>query len=105
MAEAGYPPDSAGVEILPKMIKRVSPIYPKDARMMGWQGVVWVKAFVAKTGKVMRAMVHKSSGFSSLDDAAVTAAYGSEYRPAIKEGKAINCWVTYKITFELDKLR
>ena len=95
-------PDSETVEIYPEMLRYAAPDYPKRARRARIEGVVWVRALVARTGKVLMADVFRSSGNGDLDDAAVSAAYDNEFRPGIQKGKAINCWVTYRVNFQLE---
>ncbi len=102
LAAAGYSPDDKTVEVYPKMIAYDAPEYPNLARRIGLEGVVWVKALVLKTGMVAKATVHKTSGNLHLDNAAVVAAYQNKFQPGVQKGKAINCWVCWKVTFVLD---
>ncbi|UCG62658.1 MAG: energy transducer TonB [Candidatus Zixiibacteriota bacterium] len=90
------------VEIYPEMIHQTTPEYPRLARQAGITGIVWVRALVDKEGNVRKAMVHKTSGTKSLDEAAVAAAYDNKFKPGIQNGRPVNCWVSYKVTFELD---
>ena len=89
-------------EVEPQMIKEQKPVYPRLAEQAGITGVVWVKALVDKDGTVKKAMVAKSSGTESLDEAAVKAAYKCIYKPAIQNGRPIAVWVVYKVEFDLD---
>ena len=91
------------VEIIPEMIHQNVPPYPRLAKQAGITGVVWVQALVDKQGNVLKAQVAKSSGTTSLDEAAVDAAYKNKFKPGIQNGRPVNCWVTYKVTFELDR--
>jgi len=97
------PDEFVPVEELPQMIYQEKPEYPRLARQAGITGIVWVKALVDKEGNVRRAQVGKSSGTASLDEAAVEAAYKNKFRPGIQNGRPVNCWVTYKVNFELDR--
>jgi len=45
--------------------------YPSRARRLGEEGTAIVRFEVAPDGRVLRATIHKSSGFDSLDDAAL----------------------------------
>ncbi len=90
------------VEELPQMIYQNKPEYPRLARQAGITGVVWVKALVDKEGNVRRSMVAKSSGTAALDEAAVEAAYKNKFRPGIQNGRPVNCWVSYKVSFDID---
>jgi protein TonB len=97
------PDEFVPVEIFPEMIYQKTPDYPRLARQAGITGVVWVRALVDKEGNVRRSMVHKSSGTAALDEAAVAAAYDNKFKPGIQNGRPVNCWVSYKVTFELDR--
>lgn len=97
------PDEFVPVEIYPEMIHYETPEYPRLARQAGITGVVWVRALVDKEGNVRRAMVHKSSGTKSLDEAAVAAASNNKFKPGIQNGRPVNCWVSYKVNFELDQ--
>jgi len=97
------PDEFVPVEELPQMIYQEKPEYPRLARQAGITGIVWVKALVDKEGNVRRAMVGKSSGTASLDEAAVETAYKNKFRPGIQNGRPVNCWVTYRVSFELDR--
>jgi len=96
------PNEFVPVEIMPEMIHQETPEYPRLAKQAGITGVVWVKALVDKEGNVRKAMVGKSSGTASLDDAAVKAAYKNKFKPGIQNGRPVNVWVTYKVIFELN---
>ncbi len=90
------------VEIMPEVIHQVSPMYPLQARHAGITGTVSIKALVDEEGKVLKAIVDKSSGTASLDEAAVAAAYEFKYKPGIRDGRPVKVWVTYPVEFKLD---
>ena len=96
------PEDFVAVEILPEMIHQYSGEYPRLAKQAGITGLVWVKALVDKEGNVRQAILGKSSGTQSLDEAAVEWAYKYKYKPAIQNGRPLAVWVTYKVDFVLD---
>ena len=91
------------VDLMPEMIKYNAPEYPFMSRTNEITGVVWINALVNTEGKVIDAKVKKSSGVSELDNSALKAAYGNKFSPAKKDGKAVNCWIEYKVEFTLDK--
>ena len=62
-----------------------------------------MKALVDREGKVRQAMVAKSSGTASLDEAAVQAAYKNRFKPGIQNGRPVAVWVTYKVDFTLSE--
>jgi len=91
------------MEILPEMIYEEKPDYPRLAEQAGIEGGVYIRALVSKDGKVLDAVVYKSSGTASLDDAAVKAAFKNRFKAGIQNGRPIPCWVTYKVDFILNE--
>ena len=89
-------------EIQPEMVYYETPEYPRLAKQAGITGIVWVKALVDKEGNVRDAMVAKSSGTASLDEAAVKAASKNKFKPGIQNGRPVNVWVSYKVLFEMN---
>jgi TonB family protein len=90
------------VDIRPELINGYNPDYPKLAEQAGITGVVWVKVLVDEEGKVLKAIVDKSSGTVSLDEAALEAAYKCRYKPGIQDGHPVKVWVTYDVEFKPD---
>ncbi len=88
-------------EIEPEMIHQQKPEYPRLARQAGITGIVWVKALVNEEGNVLKAIVAKTSGTQSLDDAATGAALKCRFKPAIQNGRPVKVWVAYPVEFTL----
>jgi protein TonB len=97
------PDDFVAVEISPEIIHKKVPEYPRLARTAGITGTVWVKALVDEEGNVIKAIVGKSSGVASLDEAAVKAAYKNTFKPGIQNGRPVKVWVTYEMEFVLNR--
>ena len=89
-------------EIEPALVYQHTPKYPYLARQAGITGLVWVSVLVGEDGSVLKAIVGKTSGSTSLDEAAVEAAYKNKFSPGIQNGRPIKCWVTYRVVFKLD---
>ncbi|UCG62660.1 MAG: energy transducer TonB [Candidatus Zixiibacteriota bacterium] len=101
----GYIPpiyEFVAMEIYPEMIYRHVPEYPRLAELAGITGVVHVRVLVDENGNVIDARVQKTSHTTSLDEAAVEAAYKNKFKPGIQNGIAVKCWVSYRVAFELD---
>jgi protein TonB len=90
------------VEIIAEMIYYETPGYPRLAEQAGLEGLVWIKALVGSDGTVKDAVVYKTSGTPSLDEAALAAAPKCKFKPAIQNGRPVAMWVTYKVNFELE---
>lgn len=98
MPDAG---DYVPVEVPASLIKQGAVVYPRQARDNGFEGVVWVKALVDKTGTVRKSMLARTSGYEMLDQAAVEAAMNYKYAPGYQNSKPVAMWVTYKVEFVL----
>ncbi len=96
------PDEFVPVEEMPVVIKRVEPEYPDLARRAGIEGTVWVKALVDRSGKVRDVIILKDSGANAgFEEAAVKAAHGYVYKPAISNGQPVAVWVAYKVNFKI----
>jgi protein TonB len=89
------------VENIAEMVYYETPEYPRLALQAGIEGLVWIKALVGSDGSVKDAVVQKSSGTSSLDQAALAAAPRCRFKPAVQNGRPVAMWVSYKVNFEL----
>ena len=58
------------------------PLYPSEARRFGLQGKTVVRAMVGADGTAAFARLAGSSGYRSLDDAAIKAVLGGRFSPA-----------------------
>jgi|GEM_PF-428147 len=78
------------------------PAYPAIARRRAQQGTVTVSVMVGADGSVERAEVADSSGFDTLDDAALeTVRSRWRFVPARHGGLAVESWVLVPIRFAL----
>lgn len=96
------PNEYVPVDQMPELIHSEAPTYPRLAEKAGVQGAVWVKACVNKEGRVVKAITYKSSGFKTLDDAALEVAPKNRYKPATLGGDPVTVWISYKVNFEID---
>jgi protein TonB len=79
-----------------------APAYPAAARRHEQQGTVTVKVLVGADGSVERAEVADSSGFDTLDNAALeTVRSRWRFVPARRDGLAVESWVLVPIRFAL----
>ncbi len=66
------------------------PDYPADAADARIEGMVTLELCVSKTGAVASAKVQKSSGFPTLDEAAMRWATTNSFDPATRHGKPVD---------------
>lgn len=94
------PHDFVPVEVEPALIELPAPVYPEIARMAGVEGTVVVRVLVGAKGNVLDAVLLE--GPVMLRDAALFAARGALYRPALQQNHPVPVWVLQRITFRLD---
>jgi TonB family protein len=77
------------------------PPYPRLARQLGQEGQVILSVEIDAKGLVGEVKVVKSSGYKSLDDAAVKTVRGWIFIPATKKGRPVASRVEIPIRFKL----
>ena len=83
----------------PRVIKQVKPQYPQDAFVKKIEGTVLVEALIDAQGRVARARVIQSVPL--LDAAALQAAYGWMFHPAIKHGRPVATIIHMPVAFRI----
>jgi periplasmic protein TonB len=78
-----------------------SPVYPARSRRAGEKGTVTVKVLIDTTGRPTNVAVQGSSGFSALDESAVSAVRAARFRPYSEAGTTQSVWVLVPINFVL----
>lgn len=91
------------VDQLPKRISGPDPRYPLWAQRKGLQAVITIRFLVSATGSVSHVKIHKVDGHEALAQSAQRAVSQWRFRPAHKQGKAVACWSSQKISFIKDK--
>jgi TonB family protein len=90
---------SGDVIVLPKLIKRVQPAYPKEARKSRISGIVVIEGTTDVNGKVVAARILKS--VPGLDQAAIDAVKQWVYEPMIINGRPRPVVFTTTLRFSL----
>jgi protein TonB len=80
-----------------------APEYPFLARKKGQEGLVLVLAEISAKGGVEGVRVSKSSGHSSLDEAAMEAVRRWRFQPALKNGHPVPSTLEQPIRFRLQE--
>jgi protein TonB len=75
--------------------------YPFFARVFDREGTTELAFTVLADGTVSNVRVAKSSGFDSLDDAAVDCVSEWHYRPAIKDNQLVDAPINVKVNWNL----
>lgn len=78
-----------------------APSYPSRAVDQGMEGEVIVRALVRKPGRPAAVVIHASSGYRLLDEAARTAVERWQFMPFAVDGREMTAWVEIPIPFTL----
>ena len=97
---AGGPPGTIS-DIDPAPIQPISAGYPAAARRLGQQGLVKIQAEIDSRGQVVDCKVIATSGFPSLDNAALQAVKAMRFLPARRNGKTISSGIIIPVRFKL----
>jgi protein TonB len=84
----------------PKLLKRVEPAYPEEAKSNGIQGTVALEVVVSTEGDVIETEVKKSVPL--LDEAAVAAVSQWKYTPTLLNGQPVEVILTVTVRFVLN---
>ncbi len=78
-----------------------NPVYPRVSQRMREEGVVIVRVLINPRGRVDRATVQKSSGYSRLDESAVDAAKQALFKPYTENGVAFAALADIPFNFKV----
>jgi TonB family protein len=87
--------------IKPKLVKKVDPVYPDEAKKAGLEGSVVLEGATDEKGKVVRVKVLRGE-HEILNSAAIAALKQWEYKPFIINGKPIPVEFTTTMRFRLE---
>jgi TonB family protein len=88
-------------DIDPTPLQKPTAPYPASARRLGQQGLVKIRADVDVQGFVVSCQVVASSGYDSLDKAAVQAVKSTRFMPAKKNGRTVASSIIIPVRFKL----
>jgi TonB family protein len=89
-------------EYAPVVVKEVKPVYTREAREAGIQGMVYLSAVVLKNGTVGDVDVTQSLDKKyGLDEQAVKAVKRWSFKPGTKDGKPVAVRVDIQMSFTL----
>jgi periplasmic protein TonB len=78
------------------------PDYPKLSKRRGETGTVYVRFVVGLSGQIEGIQLKKTSGYSSLDDAALAAMRDSACKPYLENGTPVRAAYTQPFDFSLN---
>jgi protein TonB len=88
-------------DIDPTPIRPLTAPYPANAKRLGQQGLVKIRADVDNQGFVVGCRVVSTSGYASLDSAAVQAVRSARFLPARKNGRTVASSIIIPVRFKL----
>lgn len=88
-------------EVEPVVLKRVVPGYPPLAREAGAEGTVQVRVNVDERGRVTASTIVASDAVASLERAALEAAAGFLFKPALQQGNPVPFQTLLTFEFKL----
>lgn len=101
-AGIGTGPVSAGFGTAdgPRFVHRVLPQYPELARRRGREGRIVLRLVIGSGGELKDVAVVEGVGHG-FEEAALAAVRASEYAPAVRGGRAVECSALLPIRFSL----
>lgn len=92
-------PDFTPFDQPPTLLSPLIVKYPEKSLEMGSEGVVYVKLYIDKKGKVLEKNILR--GNPEFNVAALNAIDQVKFKPAKLEGKTVDCWLTLPIRFQI----
>ena len=102
-ADSTGPALASRINRAPEPIARIQPEYPTQALRNHEEGTVLVRVNVDANGMATNPEVVNRSGSRELDRAAMDAVRRWQFKPALKDGKAIASAVEVPVEFKLDQ--
>jgi protein TonB len=94
--------DMNDVDVKPSVLSSPAPEYPPDARRRRQEDTVVLSVLVSETGRPLEVKVlRKAKKVPAFDTAAVAAVRGWTFKPARRQGKAVRCWYSVGVPFQL----
>ena len=98
------PPVFYAYDVAPRVIRRVEPVYPLEARSQGLQGTVVLHVNLDERGRILRAWVARADAPEALIRAAMDAIYQFEFEPGRQKDMAVPCTVAIPFLFHLERV-
>jgi protein TonB len=94
--------DQNQVDTIPMPTFKTPPRYPYRAKRMGLEGVVKVKFFVDKEGRVSEVTILSASVPDVFDESVINAISSWKYSPGELMGEKVATMVTTEIIFKME---
>lgn len=94
-----FSPDE--VDKMPQPVATTQPMYPYRAKRLGVEGAVRIRFLVNKSGRTDLFKVLASKPPGEFDKAVQKTVKNWKFKPAVKDGRAVETWVETTIQFKL----
>lgn len=91
------------VDSHPRLVRKVNPTYPFQAKRRGVEGKVIVRFLVDNQGRVSEFSVVQAEPEGVFEESALRAVRKWRFEPGEKDGKPVDTWVQVPIRFELSR--
>lgn len=85
----------------PSVISKPEPLYPRMARLRGWEGTVIVRVLVGASGRPQQTEILASSGYSVLDQSALDAIRRWKFQAPPRHLSQAGVWVEQSVHFQI----
>ncbi len=93
----------AKISASPDYLRNPPPRYPEFARQAHQEGIVTLRVVVSEEGEPLSVIIKTSSGFQSLDNAALEAVRNWRFKPGTLAGVPVKSIVEVPVRFSLQK--
>ncbi len=90
-------------DALPTSLINPSPAYPPELLARRIEAAVLLRIHISAEGRVIAVTVERSSGYASMDESALLAVKGWKFKPAMREGKAVEMKVLKRVRFDIEE--
>jgi periplasmic protein TonB len=90
------------VDIRPRALAPIAPVFPEPARMRGISGTVILKLLLDEYGHVEQADVVEAKPPGYFEQSAMEAFRYGKFSPAYKDGRPVRSLVLIRVNFDLD---
>jgi len=91
------------VDMQPRAMGKIDPVYPDDARLLGTEGTLKLKLRIDDLGRVLDAEVVEANPPGVFDRAALEAFRNAHFQPAMREGRPVRIEAYYRVDFKLER--
>jgi protein TonB len=100
----GMPGGATGesVDRLPRILEKVKPAYPEQARRLRRTGVVTLRFLVDAEGRVRQPKVVEAAPAGLFEDSALAAVRRWRFAPAMRQGRPVAVWLILPVRFTLE---